>query len=315
MPRVDIPIYANQSVQTVNVEDIPQRIDVLFTNNRGETKERIRKRKTKALDRLRPALHRVLQNDETVLFVTDARSPLSILEQLTAAWWTYILAATAIVITNKRILFLPTKHDGSWRESVRVLHWGDLQEVKANGLLVKNVVFQFKGGARSTYTNFHHGDGKKLATIAAVLIPAATGEPTGAQGLVQLCPDCRTPLTAGQYSCPNCKLIFKNEQSMILRSIFLPAGGYFYTGHSLIAILPAIFEGLLILDILFLLRAGLNSPVTRRAVFHQLIILGVFWAFETAVTILHCRRYIRDFIPEKRDPARVPNDVTANLRA
>jgi len=225
-----------------------------------------------------------------------------------------MLAATAIVITNKRILFFPVKHNGTWRESVRAVHWGDLEEVKAKGLLIKNVAFRFKSGAKSTYTNFNHGDGKKLAAIASVLLPSAAGEQTATPGFVQLCPDCRTALTAGQYSCPACNLIFKNEQTMVLRSIFLPGGGYFYTGHWLIAVLPAVIEGILVIDILVLLLAGLGSPVTRRVVFGQLVVLGIFWGLETAITILHCRRYVRDFIPDKRDPTRVPQDLAAHVR-
>ena len=313
MPAADLPIHNNQPVQTTNVDQIPLRTDVLFTN-KGEAKERVRKRKTKALEKLRPALLRTLQPGETVFYITEARSPLTILEQLTAAWWTAMLAATAIVVTNKRILFFPTKHNGTWRESVRAVHWGDPEEVKAKGLLIKNVLLRFKNGAKSTYTNFNHGDGKKLAAIASVLLPAASGEQTAMPGFVQLCPDCRTALTAGQYSCPACNLVFKNEQTMVLRSIFLPGGGYFYTGHPLIALLPAVIEGILVLDILVLLLAGLGSPVTRRVVFSQLVILAMFWGLETAITILHCRRYVRDFIPEKRDPSRVPQDPIANVR-
>jgi len=314
VPAADLPIHNNQPVQATSVDQLPLRTDVLFTNHKGEAKERVRKRKTKALEKLRPALLRILQPGETVFCITDARSPLTILEQLTAAWWTAMLAATAIVITNKRILFFPIKHNGAWRESVRAVHWGDLEEVKAKGLLIKNVVFRFKNGAKSTYTNVRHGDGKKLAAIATALLPSAAGEQTAMPGFVQLCPDCRTALTAGQYSCPACNLIFKNEQTMVLRSIFLPGGGYFYTGHPLIALLPAVIEGLLVLDILVLLLAGLSSPVTRRLVFSQLVILAIFWGLETAITILHCRRYVRDFIPEKRDPTRAPQDLVANFR-
>jgi len=300
-------------VQTTSADQIPLRTDVLFTNHKGEAKERVRKRKTKALEKLRPALLRTLQPGETLLYITEARSPLTILEQLTAAWWTAMLAASAIVVTNKRILFFPIRHNGTWRESVRAVHWGDLEEVKAKGLLIKNVVFRFKNGVKSTYTNFNYGDGKKLAAIASALLPSAAAEQTAMPGFVQLCPDCRTALTAGQYSCPACNLIFKNEQTMVLRSIFLPGGGYFYTGHPLIAVLPAVIEGLLVLNTLVLLLAGLNSPVTRRVVFGQLLVLGIFWGLETAVTILHCRRYVRDFIPEKRDPSRVPQDLAANV--
>ena len=40
---------------------------------------------------------------------------------------------------------------------------------------------------------------------------------------------------------------------MIVRSVFLPGGGYFYTGHPLIAVVPAVFEALLLLDVLLIL--------------------------------------------------------------
>jgi hypothetical protein len=44
-----------------------------------------------------------------------------------------------------------------------------------------------------------------------------------------------------------------------------------------------------------------------------LVLLGLFWAIETAVTILHCRRYIREYIPEKRDPARRHQNLASKV--
>ena len=304
MPAVDLPIHDNRPVRTANVDGISIRGDVLFTNDKGEENRRIQKRSEKMLQKLHLALQRMLLPDETVLYVMPARSPLTVVEQLTAAWWTALLAASAIVITNRRILFFPVKRDGSWRESIRAVQWGDLHEVKPKGLLVRNVTFKFKNGTKTTYTNFRRGDAKKIAAIGAILIPAGSGEVTSAQALVQLCPDCRNPLTPGQYSCSGCGLIFKNEKSMVTRSILLPGGGYFYTGHPLVAVIPAVIEGILVLELLLLLFAGLGSPQVMRNVLPLLLVLGVFWAIETAVTILHCRRYVRDFIPEKRDPTR-----------
>jgi hypothetical protein len=90
---------------------------------------------------------------------------------------------------------------------------------------------------------------------------------------------------------------------MVTRSILLPGGGYFYTGHPLVAVIPAIVEGILVLDILIVLLSGLASPQAMPHVLSGLTLLGLVWAIETAVTILHCRRYVRDYIPEKRDPA------------
>ena len=313
MPTADLRIHDNRLAQTTKADSISIRNDVLYTNYKGEEKASVQKRSEKMLQKLQPALQRMLLPDEAVLYVARARSPLSVIEQLTSAWWMAALAASAIVITNKRILFFPVKTDGSWRESVRAAYWGDLKEVKPKGLLVRNVAFQFHSGAKVAYTNFQRADAKKIAAIAAVLIPAAAGELTSAQGLVQLCPDCRHALTQGQYSCPGCGLIFKNEKSMVTRSILIPGGRYFYTGHPLVAIIPAVVEGFLVLEVLALLVVGLSSPQAMHRVSAVLFILALVWAVESAVTILHCRRYIRDFIPAKRDPSRAPQGLAVPI--
>ena len=311
MPAADLRIHENQPVQATNLEGASVRNDVLFTNYKGDENAGIKKRSEKTLRKLQPPLQRMLLPGETVLFVVRARSPLSLVEQLTSAWWTAALSACAIVITNTRILFFPVKRDGSWKESVRAVQWGDIEEIKPKGLLVRNVSFRFKNGTRATYTNFRRADAKKIAAIAAAVLPLASGEMTAAHGVVQLCPDCCNALTPGQYSCSACGLIFKNEKTMVTRSIFLPGGGYFYTGHRGIGIFLAIVEGYLLLEILLLLFAGLASPRAMSNIRSPLIVLAFFWAIETAVTILHCRRYIRDFIPEKRDPTRAQQGVTA----
>lgn len=311
MPAPDFRIHDNQLARTAMMYGISIRIDVLSTNEKGEEKGSIQKPTQKVLLKLSPALQRILQPGESVLYAMSARSPLSILEQLTSAWWTALLAACAIVVTNKRILLFPVKRAGTWRESVRAVHWGDLEEIRTKGLLVTNASFKFRNGTKATYTNLRRADAKKLNAIASALIPAASGEQTSAQGPAQLCPDCCAVLTAGQYSCPGCGLIFKNEKTMVLRSILLPGGGYFYTGHPLIAIIPAVVEAFLVLEILLVLFAGLASPKAVPELFTGLLLLVVFWALETAVTILHCRRYVRDYIPERRDPARVPQGAIA----
>jgi len=304
VPAADLRIHDNQVARTGNIDGMPVRNDVLFTNDKGEDKKQIQKRNERALQKLAPALRHVLVPAETVLYIAQARSPLTVVEQLTAAWWTALLAASAIVITNKRILFFPVKRDGSWRESVRAVQWGDLEEAKPKGLLVRNVTFKFKNGIKITYTNFHRADAKKIAAIATALLPAASGESTSTHGWIQLCPDCRNILTLGQYFCSSCGLTFKNEKSMVTRSILLPGGGYFYTGHPLVAVIPAVVEGLLVLEILVFLFAGLATPKAMPNILSGLAFLAFFWAIETAVTILHCRRYVREYIPEKRDLAR-----------
>jgi hypothetical protein len=143
MPAADLRIHDNQPARTINIGGLYVRNDVLYTNDKGAEDGRIQRRNEKALSKLHPALQRMLLPDEAVFYIMPARSPLGTLEQLTAAWWTATLAACAIVMTNKRILFFPVKRDGSWRESVRATQWGDLEEVKPHGLLVRIISFKF----------------------------------------------------------------------------------------------------------------------------------------------------------------------------
>ena len=304
MPHGDLAIYQTQPPMSSNMEGLSLRSDVMYTNHKGEEKARIRKRQEKLLRKLKPALQRVLVPEESILFIARAQSPLSMVEQLTAGWWTMLLAASALVVTNKRILFFPVKRDGSWRESVRSLQWGDVESVKPGGFLARNVAFKFRNGQKNTYTNFRRADAKKLGQIALVMVPAASGEPSASHGMAQLCPDCRNLLTAGVYNCSQCGLIFKNEKTMVWRSIFLPGGGYFYTGHPLVGLLPALAEIYFIFIIVVIAATGLKSPDAVAGLIGAFTVLAFIFALETAVTILHCWRYIREFIPEKRDPSR-----------
>src|ERR1700751_4726633 len=111
-------IHDHQLPQITKVDAISVRGDVLFTNDKGEAKASVQKRSEAALRKLMPPPQTILLPGEAVLYVARAHSPLTPLEQITAAWWTRLLAAAAIVITNQRLLFFPVKRDGSWRESV-----------------------------------------------------------------------------------------------------------------------------------------------------------------------------------------------------
>ena len=121
MANADIVIHQQQFARVLPVEGIAIREDVLFSNHKGVEKDGLHKRNLAALEKLRPALAQLLQPNEVVLYIARGRTPLTILEQLTAGWWTYFLAAAAVVITNRRILFFPINNDGTWKESVRTV--------------------------------------------------------------------------------------------------------------------------------------------------------------------------------------------------
>jgi hypothetical protein len=180
------------------------------------------------------------------------------------------------------------------------VQWGDVAQIKASGWLGRKLTLEYKTAKKETYMAFSMGDGKKVAAISSALIEAGAGERSPAQEPVQLCPDCRAALTPGIYRCSSCGLQFKDEKTMMWRSIFLPAGGYFYTGHPLVALPPALLEiYLLILIILPIFNPALR-PHRKLDIVVGLTAFALAWGLETATTILHCRRYIREFIPLRR---------------
>ena len=146
-------------IRILEMEGISVREDVLFSNHKYDEKKRIRARNQKRLKTLRPALERVMLPGEAVFYIARGRRPLSLLEQLTAGWWTYLLAGATVVFTNKRILFFPVNNDGSWKESVRAVQWGDVSDIKTGGWLTRNVTLKYRNGKTETYMSFSIGDG------------------------------------------------------------------------------------------------------------------------------------------------------------
>ena len=304
MPRADISIYPNTMARTSALQGIPIREDVLFTNEKGEENAKARRQNEKYFQKLAPALARLLLPDEAVFYVVRAQSQLSALEQFTAGWWVMLMAGCAIVATNRRLLIFPVKMDGSWRESAQSVLWGDLAEVKVSGVLSKTLKLRFQDGKSASYLRIPRGNGLALEAIAAAMMPAAVGEQSPYRGMVSLCPDCRNVLTPRVYACGTCGLVFKNEKTMRMYSIFLPGGGYFYIGYPILGIFLCIAEGFVLLGLFGELAAGKPEDALP-----LLVTFAFLWAIETAVTILHSQRHVRQFIPLKR--TNLPADAFA----
>jgi hypothetical protein len=96
-------------------------------------------------------------------------------------------------------------------------------------------------------------------------------------------------------------MLFKDKATALRRSLLIPGGGYFYTGHTFLGIVDAIAEGFLTLVVLLLILeiSGVTSappgeaPATWGMVIFVLVLLGI----EKLFTIHHANRFIRDYIP------------------
>lgn len=137
---------------------------------------------------------------------------------------------------------------------------------------------------------------------------ASQGEMTPALGMVSLCPQCRAALTPGVYECAGCKLAFRNERTLLWRTIFVPGGAYFYTKNPLVAALTLVGESFLLIAVFFLLAQAVGlvpldppsaeDPNPSKAdSAGAALVIGLLYAFETMVTFYHNRKFVREFIP------------------
>ncbi|HEV8525094.1 MAG TPA: hypothetical protein VGQ71_11380 [Terriglobales bacterium] len=313
MAKADLTIHPGQVPQVSPVLGLRARQDTLYSNHKGEMKNGIQKRAEKALRHLESPLRRLLEADEVVLYAARAHAPVSGFEQVTFGWYIHNLTATTLVLTNRRLLIFGVKHDGTWKRHLRSVRWGDLAEAKVSGWLNRMLTLTYRQGKPHKYWGLRSDDAKKLRVLLAALLPASAGEVSEARTLVSLCPDCFGTLTQSVYNCNQCGLVFKDEKTLVRRSLLIPGGGYFYVGMLLLGVCDFVVEAMLtiwlalsVLTVLGLhtMQDEAGKTMDQGSVLVGLIFVAVIFAVEKWMTIHHCRRFVREFIPT--DAKRAP---------
>lgn len=179
--------------------------------------------------------------------------------------------------------------------------WGDITELKVSGFFSPSATLKYRNGKKEKFWRFRGEDGKKLRLLAETILPGAISENTVAQGITSLCPRCFAALAPDQFQCAQCRMPFKDKSTALRRSILIPGGGYFYTGHIFLGVMDAIAEGLLTLFILRLVLeiAGVMQPAPGEppAEWAMVVALLFLLGIEKLFTIHHANRFIRDYIP------------------
>ena len=309
MASPQLTVHTNQSIRMGTYASVPIREDTLFTDHAGDEKKGIRKRAEKTLDEHQELLRRLLEREETVLYVARAQAPVGLLEQVTFGWYTYYVTSVVLVVTNRRLLHLLVTRDGKWKKSLRAVRWGDLTEAQVKSWLSPTLELVYRSDKKEKYWGLRREDAKKLKLLVSALLPASTGEATAAQGAASLCPRCFVGLTLGLYQCPKCNLTFKDEKTMVQRSLLIPGGGYFYTRQWFLAIGDFIAEAvilwLLIVSVALVIgvvKPPPAAPGEAAPLAANLAVVGIvggILAVEKWFTIRHCRRFIREYIPQE----------------
>jgi hypothetical protein len=272
---------------------IPVEHATLFANHKNVYKRRIEKRQTKFIEKL-SCLKPFLQADERVTCVTTAHSPMTVLEQFLMGWIIFFLKQCLLVFTNKRVLHIPTKSNYSYRNCMAQILYADCQSIAVRGgtLVVKY--------ASDKKEKFYHVASKERKKIKSLLKTVSLeGQQSVARERTHLCPRCTAELIKDRYTCPNCKLKFKNKAEARKISIIYPGGGYFYTRHPVLGLGDAFVELILMTMIITSLIDAMRG--TGDADFSVLFFWAIVLAIEKAVTVHDSNKFINEYIPLEKE--------------
>lgn len=284
------PNYATNSVEAAN--GIPFKTELAFADHKGVYKPRIEKKQRKLALKL-DFLKDFLEQDEEVLAITTAVSPTSFLDRVTTGMIFVYIWRCMLVFTDRRIIHVPTTQGYRYRQSLAQIGYNDIASIALKGAKLK---IEYKSNAKEQFLYVRGSERRKIRALLADL--NLQGMPSDAAQRHHICPRCASALTAGLYECRSCKLEFKDKTTARKRSIWLPGGGYFYTGHPWLGIGDALFESLLVFGIIvsFVPTVDFPDPDISGAIF-----LGVILIFEKLVTVYHANHFVKEYLTKDKE--------------
>jgi hypothetical protein len=308
MAKPEFPIHTEIVPQIGMAANVRIREDVAFASHKAKVHNGQRRRAEKLIAKLQLPLQRFLQPDEVVFHVARMQAPVNLLDQFTFGILIYSVTTIVVVATNKRLLRFRTTRSGNWDNGFRACAWSDIRDVEVKGWVGKIMWVHYKDGTKEKYWGLRRFDALAMKKTISALLQESAAEIGPSGKMHSFCPECAAVLTAGVYECAHCKLLFKNERAMRWLAL-VPGGAYFYCKRIGLGILDLLGESyLLLLAFLFLTVAILtigappadNEDVTGYEAWVMVGIIGFALMLEVAITIHHCNRLVRDFIPAGR---------------
>lgn len=286
-----------------NLEDVfrnlPIKGEVAFSNARGKFQEKIKKQQLKYLRDHVEELQHILEEREEILLAARGASPFTFVEQLTTGWWIYHIKRCLLVLTDRRILHFPSNYRFKPRDSVAQIRFHDIESFKGK----RRVTFRYKNGVKEIFSQIRNG--KRLVQLLKGMVSdLSTVSKHG--GRQHLCPRCVAPLAKDKFTCPRCRLEFKEPSVARLYSIFLPGGGYFYTRHPWLGLGDGFTELILIFFTFVFLLEYLMSPGKDTTSLYTGLFFGAILTVEKLITIYHAKHFIKEYIPVEKKFRRIP---------
>ena len=271
-----------------DIYELPINAGTMFADHAGTHKPRIEKKQRKLAEKV-TFLKDFLEDGEQLLAITTAVSPTSFLEQWTTGFIFVYIKRCMLVFTDRRIFHIPTTSSFDYRESVAEVRYGDLESIAQKGSRLK---VAYKSGVKEVFLYIRRSERKKIrALLQATDLHSSPGT---AGNRVHLCPKCTQVLEADRFDCPGCGKEFKSRTKARKLSLWLPGGGYFYTGHPYLGVADAFIELLFLVIIIGSLIPTSSSPngdLVLAAVF------AVFLAIEKAITVYHANHFVKEYLP------------------
>lgn len=264
----------------------------LFSDTKGQIKDSIRKNRLIILEKLALILPKIISKDEIIYIVCNAVAPMPFFEQFSMGWYIYKIKKSVLIFTDKKIIHVYVDQKGQSKDMIRYINYSDLEKYTAAGgaFSGRSLTIIYKNKKKETFTGLKEDSRKIQILLDNYALKAAALPPTKYMGAYHVCPNCALPLEDNVYKCAGCQQLFKDNKTMIKWSIFMPGGGYLYTGHLFLFFFDFLAEALLLyLFIISLLGMDWSST----------LIFGIFLFAEKVFTIHHCQIMIKSYIPIK----------------
>lgn len=272
---------------------LPINETVLFSNHKEQQTRGIEKRQRKLLEKV-DFLRPFLRDDEQILLITTACSPIGRLEAFLTGWIVYYLKRSLIVFTDQRVLHVPTTRTYKYRHSIAQVDYADCKGLRMSFGSLK---IDYKSGTTEKFYYIGRPERKKIKALIADLpiggVNASTTERTF------LCPRCTAALEPGSESCGSCRLEFKNRKDARMISILMPGGGYFYTRHYVMGVFDAIVE-LYLIWLVYVFSIGELSG--EEGAMSAAVTGAIILCLEKLMTIYHSNHFLDEFLPVETDP-------------
>jgi hypothetical protein len=309
MPTPEILVHANVLPKLTVAGGLRVREDTAFTDASGVEKSAVRKRAEQDLQQASEVLSRMLLPSEAVLYVARAAFMPNNWEQLMENHGATALGAL-LVITNHRLIVLRTKLKGFggwvWDQGILTVEWTSLAQAAKKGWLIGYLDLKDQANRRERFFRLSWRDSKKLRLLLGALVPGVPGLSAavapGAPGFAEICPKCLAKLSTDLYRCAQCGQLFKDEKSLIARTLLVPGGSYFYTGQTFLGVVGGLFEGLFTLAVVVSALEGFGVITAPSDASGDLaLVRATIWlamlTFIKFASFYRARRRVKRFIP------------------